>query len=258
MTGRAPIILITGGAKGLGRAFAEELGRSGAVVVITGRDQTALLAARDELRAANIVADAVVADATDKAAASAVVEHVEGTFGSLDVLVNNAGLAGPVGPTWELDEGEWWEAMEVNLRGTMVMSSAALMYMVRRQNGRIINIVSHAGVYRWPYATAYSVSKAAVIKLTENLAAETRRLGVTVLSYHPGLVDIGITLAGAEKAAASGNPWEQRIASWIEGERAAGRLTPVAQATAVLRRLTEGAADHRSGEYITFEDELEQ
>ncbi|WP_434445414.1 SDR family NAD(P)-dependent oxidoreductase [Lentzea sp. E54] len=250
-------VLITGGAKGLGRSFAEELGRAGAFVVITGRDRQALLAARDEMRAEGIVVDAVAADSTDRAAVTSAVEHVERSAGGLDVLVNNAGLAGPIGNTWEVDDDEWWQAMEVNVRGTMLTSTAALPHMVRRGAGRIINIVSHAGVYRWPRATAYSVSKAAVIKLTENLAAETREHGVTVLSYHPGLVEAGITLSSLARAEAGGNPWEKRIAAWYEVERTAGRTTPIARAAAVLRRLAEGAADHRSGEYITVEDVLE-
>ncbi len=247
--------MITGGAKGLGRAFADALGRAGANVVITGRDGAALTLAERELHAAGTSAVAVVADVTDRAAMARVVQRAEDAFGGLDVLVNNAGVRGPIGPTWEVDHDALWHAMEVNLGGTMIACRAALASMIPRGAGRIINIVSHAGVHRWPYATAYSVSKAAVIKLTENLAIELRRHGIVVLSYHPGLLDLGITIEGA-RAAESGGEWERRIASWVEGERAAGRITPVARATDALLRLVTSDDKGLSGRYVTVDDEI--
>ena len=253
MAGRRTVV-VTGGAKGLGRAFAETLGRAGVNVVITGRDATALALAERELRAAGAAVEAVVADITDRAAMADVVRRAEDAFGVLDVLVNNAGVRGPVGPTWEIDHDALWRAMEVNVGGTMIACRAALESMVPRGAGLIVNIVSHAGVHRWPHATAYSVSKAAVIKFTENLAVEVRRHGVGVLSYHPGLLDIGLTVEGA-KAATVGGVWEQRIAAWVEGERAAGRITPVAQATDVLLRLVTSDDNELSGRYITVDDE---
>src|SRR5215207_6780088 len=95
---------------------------------------------------------------------------------------------GPVGPTWEIEPDRWWRTMEVNLRGTLLCTQLVLPEMVHRRRGRIVNISSHAGVFRWPLVSAYSVSKAAVAKLTENLARETHRHGVSVFSVHPGLL----------------------------------------------------------------------
>ena len=252
---RGHTVVVTGGAKGLGRALADAFGRVNANVVITGRDGAALALAALELRAAGTSAVAVVADVTDRAAMARVVQRAEDAFGGLDVLVNNAGVRGPVGPTWEVDHDALWHAMEVNLGGTMIACRAALASMIPRGAGRIINIVSHAGAHRWPHATAYSVSKAAVIKFTENLAIELRHHSVVVLSYHPGLLDLGITIEGA-RAAASGGEWERRIASWVEGERAAGRITPVARATDALLRLVTSDDKGLSGRYVTVDDEI--
>ncbi|MGZ3146381.1 SDR family NAD(P)-dependent oxidoreductase [Lentzea chajnantorensis] len=214
-----PGVLVTGGATGFGRVFAEEMCRAGAAVVITGRDSGALRQARDELPGVC----AVTMDSTDRASVEAAVTAAEAASGPLDALVHVVDVAGPVGPAWEVDQDDWWRAVEVALRGTAVTTAAVLARMVPRKHGRIVTVVSHATGAR---ATACSVAKAAVVGLTEGLAAETREHGVTVLSYHPGPVDPG----------------------------AAGPAA--AEAAAVLRRIVEGTADHRSGEHLTAEDPL--
>jgi len=119
-------------------------------------------------------------------------------------------------------------------------------------SGRIINVVSNAGVHRWPYVTAYSVSKAAVIKLTENLAVELKRRPIAVLSYDPGMVDVG--LMGRGCTLSSSNPDEQRVATWARSQRDNGRFTPVEQSAGLLARIVSGEFDHRSGGLLTPAD----
>ncbi|WP_082373258.1 SDR family NAD(P)-dependent oxidoreductase [Nocardia sp. NRRL S-836] len=206
-------VLITGGATGFGRVLAEELCRAGAAVVITGPDSAALRQVRGEL----LAVAAVTVDCTDPASVEAAVAAAEAAFGPLDVLVNNVGVTGAA---WEIGQDDWWRAVEVDLRGTALTTAAVLRRMVPRKRGRIVNVVSHRGEDGSYHATASSVSAAAVVKLTEGLAAEHRGHGVTVLSC------------------------------------AAGRGTPAAEAASVLRRVVEGAADHRSGEHLTVEDPL--
>jgi NAD(P)-dependent dehydrogenase (short-subunit alcohol dehydrogenase family) len=252
---RGRTVLVTGGAKGLGRAFCRRLGRAGANVVISGRDQAALDQTGDALRAEGISVQTVVADVTDLKAMRRAVASAVDAFGGLDVLVNNAGTPGPIGPAWEVDADGWWQTVEVNLRGTMLSSTAALEVMAARRHGRIINVVSHAGAHRWPFFSAYAVSKGAVIKLTDNLAAELRQHNVAVLSFHPGLLDLGMTKAGDE-ADNSGNPWAQRVVDWVQGQRAEGRFAEVERATGMLLHLAAGGADERSGGYLTVDDEL--
>ena len=111
--------------------------------------------------------------------------------------------------------------MDVNLRGVMLSSQLVLPDMVERCRGRIINITSRAGAHRWPLVSAYSVSKAAVIKLTENLAHETARFGVGVFSVHPGLLPIGMStsVTGAEPT----NRYERKVQEWTLGELREGR-----------------------------------
>jgi NAD(P)-dependent dehydrogenase (short-subunit alcohol dehydrogenase family) len=237
--------------------FAGALAAAGASLVLTGRDEWALGQAAVQLAGAADTGSVTVfpADVTDPRAMTAAVAHAHAVHGRVDVLINNAGIGGPLGPLWETDDDAWWQAMETCLHGTIRACRAALPIMIGQSAGRIINIVSSAGFARWPHASAYSTSKAAVIKLGENLAAEVRPHNITVLSYYPGLCDIGMTHDHLARGI-TGDPWTDRVGEWLRAERAAGRFTPSADAAAGLIQLASGQADSRSGEYITVDDVL--
>jgi NAD(P)-dependent dehydrogenase (short-subunit alcohol dehydrogenase family) len=179
-------------------------------------------------------------------------------LGPVDVLVNNAGVRGPAGPMWEVDPEQWRETLEINLRGTFVCSRTVLPSMIERERGRIVNVSSNAGAHRWPYFTAYAVSKAAVIKLTESLAVETRDHGVSVFAVHPGIVRAGLTDAAMEeRPPAPKGSLEERVRSWFERELAAGRTVSAEQAAALVVDVASGRADALSGRYIAIEDDLD-
>ncbi|MFS8100734.1 SDR family oxidoreductase [Lentzea alba] len=238
-------VLITGGAKELGRAFSEAVGAQGHQLVITGRDEKALDAVEAELKAQGVDVETHVADLGDPSATPKLIESI----GGVDVLVNNGALGGPVGPTWQVDETEWWRTFEVNLRGTASAMNAAIRTMT---SGRVINVVSNAGVHRWPYVTAYSVSKAAVIKLTENVAVELKHRPIAVLSYDPGMVDVGLMHRG--RTMDSDDPDLRRVSQWAKSQHTRGSFTPVEQSAGLLARIVSGEFDHRSGGLITPED----
>ena len=218
--------------------------------MLTGRDAEVLSSVVKELGARGVRALAAPADLTDPPTLAEAVADAEGVFGPIDVLVNNAGVAGPTGPLWETDEDEWWRTFEVNVRGTAYACRAVLPGMTARRFGRVINIVSEAGRRRWPHASAYSVSKAAVIKLTENLAGEVRAHGVRVFSYHPGLLDLGIT-GDHLRRHPTGDPWEDLVGDWLLAQRTAGRFTEPERAAGQLVRIAAGEADELSGGYLT-------
>ncbi|KZB86515.1 SDR family NAD(P)-dependent oxidoreductase [Amycolatopsis regifaucium] len=254
---RDSTVLITGGAKGLGRAFTEALGQAGARVFITGRDTAALQETVEKLAADGILVEAVRADVTDGDAMKDVVARIMDVSGRLDVLVNNAVDPGPAGPTADIDFDAWWRTQQVNVAGPLLSAQAALAVMIPAGRGRIINLVSPAGIKRWPYATAYSVSKAALLKLSENLAAELRSTGVTVLSYNPGIVDAGLTRAGIEFAGTTDDPWLARLGRWAIEARDSGAFTPLDTAVKALVRLARGDADVLAGLVINAEDDLD-
>jgi len=172
------------------------------------------------------------------------------------VLVNGAGIVGPIGPLWEVDAREWWATMEVNLAGLVLCTQLVLPEMVARRRGRILNISSQAGVRRWPLVSAYSVSKAAVTKLTENLAREVDRFGISVLSVPPGLLPLGMGIA-PDKPASSPLSHEDRIWSWVDRELAEGRGAQPADAVDLIVRLAAGDADALSGRHVSVHDDLD-
>lgn len=120
---------------------------------------------------------AVPADVTERQAVAAIVDTVTARFGPVDLLINNAGTVTPLGPLWKIDPDEWWRSMEINLRSVLLCSSAVLLGMVARQRGRIINIASAAGKAATAHVAAYVTAKTAMVRLTENLAAETKEHG---------------------------------------------------------------------------------
>ena len=179
------VALISGGGRGLGRVLAEALADAGAAVGLVARSADELAAAALHIRTAGGVAATATADVSDQDETANAFAELQRQLGTADLLINNAAIGGPVGPAWKVDPELWWRTLEVNLRGVFICSRSALAGMIARKHGRIINITSQAGVFRWPEVSAYSVSKAAVVKFTENLAAETRRDGVHVFSVHP-------------------------------------------------------------------------
>ena len=185
---RGSVALVTGAGRGVGQLVARTFADAGAAVAMVARSADELAHTVELISATGGVAAAAVADVTDAAGLAAAVADLRHQLGPVDLLVNNAGILGPAGPAVGARLDEWWTTMDVNVRGLVLATQLVLPDMVAAGRGRIINITSQAGVHRWPLASAYSVSKAAVVKLTENLALETRRHGVGVFSVHPGLL----------------------------------------------------------------------
>jgi NAD(P)-dependent dehydrogenase (short-subunit alcohol dehydrogenase family) len=250
------VALITGAGRGIGRALAQALAGSGAAVAVLSRTEAELERTAREIARAGGRAMPVVADVTKRAEVTRAVEECR-TLGPIDLLVNNAGVAGPIGRMWDGDPDSWWRAVEINLRGTFNCIHAVLPSMVDRGGGRIINVASDAGAYRWPLVSHYSVAKAAVIKLTENLAVETGRHGITAFAIHPGLLRVGLTEKSLDSEAPDGSP-EAVVQAWVRRQVDDGRVVTLERACDLVVRLASGEADQLSGRYITVHDDLEE
>jgi NADP-dependent 3-hydroxy acid dehydrogenase YdfG len=246
-----PLALVTGGGRGYGACVVRALAAQGAVVGVLGRDAGAVGAIADEVSGV-----AVVADVLDVQAVRRGIDALVERCGPVEILVNNAGVAGTFGRAWEIDGDDWWRTVEVNLRGSHNVTSAVLAAMCDRGRGRIINVVSNAGVNRWPLGSSYAVSKAALIKYGENVAAEVRRFGVVVLNFNPGILEIGLTetLFAAEPQPGT---HDAMIAAWLREQLAAGRGIAAEVSAAQLARLASGAADALTGRYITAYDDID-
>src|SRR5262249_45143226 len=156
-----------GGGRGIGRAIALGLAAAGSSVAVVARTEAQLAEAAGQIAAAGGRSLAVAGDVAEPGEMDRILAAVERSLGPVDLLVHNAGLAGPIGPTWEVSPEEWWRCLEVNLRGPLLACRAALPAMIARGQGRIVNVASGAGTRAIPYLGAYVTSKTALIRLTE-------------------------------------------------------------------------------------------
>jgi NAD(P)-dependent dehydrogenase (short-subunit alcohol dehydrogenase family) len=188
------VAVVTGGNRGLGRAFAHALGEAGATIAVVARDPDANSAVVDELTAAGIRAAAFRADVGDRSAVVAVAQEITAELGQVDVLVNNAGTC-VHRPALEVTEAEWDEVMRVNVDGVWHGCQVFGGQMVAAGGGVIVNIGSMSGqiVNRPQWQPAYNASKAAVHHLTKSLAAEWAPHGVRVNAVAPGYVRTEMT-----------------------------------------------------------------
>ncbi len=176
------VAIVTGASRGLGRAAVEALVAEGVRVVAAARSADALAelvaAAPERVRAAPV-------DVTDRAAVAGLVEVALEAFGRLDVVVNNAG-AFPAGRFEAMDQATWDHTFEVNVHAPVVLIRAAAPVLLGQGSGKVINVASTSGLTGKPVLAAYSSSKAALIRLTEALAAEWADRGVQVNAIAPG------------------------------------------------------------------------
>ena len=185
-----PVVLITGGTSGIGRACALEFGRAGYAVVVTGRDATRLAATAETLLAAGIAHHTVRADVGDQVAAARAVDETVARFGRLDVLLNNAGLSMRA-RFQDADLSVIEQLMQTNFFGTVYTTKFALPYLLESK-GSIVGISSIAGFRGLPGRTGYSASKFAMNGFLEALRTELLGQGVHVLLAAPGFTESNI------------------------------------------------------------------
>jgi NAD(P)-dependent dehydrogenase (short-subunit alcohol dehydrogenase family) len=253
---RGTASVITGGGRGIGRVLAQALAGAGAAVGLIARSGDELAETVGLVTAAGGTAEAARADITDQQAVAEAIGALCRRLGPVDLLVNNAGVSGPFGDAWQVDADDWWRAVEINLRGSYLCSRVVLPAMTARGTGRIVNITSEAGAFRWPQVSAYSVSKAAMIKFTENLAAEAGRHGVRAFSVHPGITPIGLSERALAGVAPPGSA-EARMHAWLRRELRDGRGAEPALVAALVVRLAAGHADQLSGCHLSVHDDLD-
>lgn len=190
------IVLVTGSGRGIGRSIALAFGARGADIVVAGRTQASLDAVAHEIRCCGAKALALTCDVTRKEEVEALEHEIAGRLGTVQVLVNNAGIA-PAAAFLEMEDRLWEEVLRVNLTGVYNCCKVFLPGMIASGWGRIINIASTVSKVVYSHISAYATSKHAVLGLTRSLAVEMAKSGVTVNAVCPGYVDTDLTRKNA-------------------------------------------------------------
>jgi 3-oxoacyl-[acyl-carrier protein] reductase len=180
------VAVVTGAGRGIGAAIALELSRLGAIAVLCGRTLAALESSAQAITQAGGTAELVSCDVTSLGSVEAAARQVEGSFGHVDVLVNNAGVGGFGGPLHQLAPDSWEQILNTNLRGVFYTTRAFVPMMIRARSGHIINISSLAGKNALPNGAAYAASKWGLNGLSYSLAEELRSYNIRVAVICPG------------------------------------------------------------------------
>jgi len=244
------VALITGGGRGLGRAFAQALATTGVKVAVTARTEREL----DETHALITETGGIVrvfsADVTDRHTMEQMVGSVAEEFGPVDILVNNAAIITPLGYDWDIDPDTWWRTLEINLRGAYLCAHLVLPAMMQRRSGRIINVTSGGAHHVVPFGTAYCTSKAALSQWTNMLAAAVQEHGISVFALAPaGPTAMLQTLATSPNVPQEVNAHFQ--AALEEGE------SWIQDSVRLLMALISGQADRLTGRHISYDDSID-
>lgn len=231
--------IVTGGSRGIGRAIVKELAGRGARVAFSyssNREKAEALVG--EIEAEGGKALAFQADVVDAAAAEKMVQEVKAAFGSVDFLVNNAGITRD-GLIMRMSEADWDAVIDTNLKGVFNVTKPAVAIMVRQRKGAIVNISSISGVVGMAGQTNYSASKAGLIGFTKALAKEVAKRNVTVNALALGLIETDMTSVLAEE-------YKQKMIESIP----LGRYGSVKEVGEIVAFLLSDSAQYITGQVI--------
>jgi len=243
------VVLITGCSSGIGLETALAFARRGGATYASMRDPARATRLRERAEAEGLPMEVLALDVTDDASVMAAVRAVQRRHGAIDVLVNNAGSARAIGPVWEVDPDEWWQDIESSLRSAFLCSRAVLPGMLERGAGRILNVSSYVALRPTPYISGYAAAKAALLSLTEALAASVGDTDVRVFAVTPGRFHSELMRHLMDSEA--GKRWLPGIGEggrWVEPER-------VAQ---LILFLATGKGDELNGRFLHALDDLDE
>ena len=242
------VAIVTGAGRGIGRATALALAQRGYPVGLIARSAAELDETRTLVEQAGGNAVAAPADVTDLEAVARAVTALVGEGDGVSVLVNNAGSLHAIGPLWEVDLDDWWTDVHTSLGGAFNLCRTVVPGMIARGSGRIVNVVSYAGTRPAPYQTAYGCAKAAVVNLTESLAASLATHGVQAFAVAPGYTDTAMTRELVESEAGR---------TWLP-EAGSGRVVDAERSAELIATLASGGADALSGRLLHALDDVDE
>ena len=248
------VALVTGAGRGIGRAISLVLARAGAQLILAGRDVDALNETAELISQLKVAPTPLIChmDLLDTATIDRAVKLSLDKFGHIDVLVNNSGITGQSAPLWELDESEWDEAIDTNLKGPFLVSKAVIPSMISRKKGSIIFIGSVTGKRPLANRSVYAASKLGLVGMMRTLALELGKEGVRVNLISPGFV-AGPRLDGviAQVARDEGTTLDEMKTKWLEMIPTGKFVSPEEIAQGVLF-LASDRSSSTTGEDLNF------
>ena len=243
------VAVVTGASRGIGKAIAVHLACQGAATAGIARPGPDLAALPQEAEGAAGRLVAYPADVTSAGEVEAAFARVDADLGTPQLVVACAGTADVLGPLWLADPQQWWQAVAVDLRGTMLTAQCAISRMLAAGGGRLVTIYGNLGDRQQGYVSAFAVAKAGIARLTESLACELAETQVRVLGVHPGFVRTAMT----EQLA-----WGQQGRAWLPGfsETAERRWADAQPAADLITAIALGAADQLTGRILHPRDDL--
>jgi NAD(P)-dependent dehydrogenase (short-subunit alcohol dehydrogenase family) len=242
-------VLITAGADGLGLEMTRLFHRAGASVLICDISAARLEDAQRELPGLHTI----VADVADEASVAAMFQAVQDRLGGLDILINNAGIAGPTGYVETLSKADWDRTLAVNITGQFLCARLAVPLLKQSRAGVMINLSSAAGHLGFPGRSAYAASKWAVVGFTKSLALELGAHGIRVNAILPGAVEGPRIRAVIDaKARTLGRPVDE-IAAQYENQAALGRMVTARDVANMVLFNASEAAGNISGQAIAVD-----
>ena len=238
------VVMVTGAARGIGKAIAEAFGAEGAQVVILDVLEDEGRAAAKAIEDAGGRATALTVDATDPQQVKDAVAKIAIDYRRIDVLVNNIGWNSPT-PFLESDEALWQKLLDINLMTALRFSREVLPHMVERQTGSVVNIASIAAIHPWPGSVLYGVAKAGIVSMTRSLAAAMAEHGVRVNCVCPGPTETDLS-----KVLRKTNP---EYVKSIHGKLQIGRLADPEEIAATVLFLASDAASFVLGDALVVD-----
>ncbi len=236
------VALVTGGSRGIGRAVALLLARQGATVAVASRRIDGCEAVAAEIRAAGGAASAYGCHIGEPAQVDALLAEIDARHGRLDILVNNAATNPYFGPSIDMDLSAWQKTVDVNIRGYFWTSIGAARRMMRNGRGAIVNVASVNAFRPMEGQACYSLTKAAIVNMTQGLAKEWARAGIRVNALVPGLVETRFAAAIHENAG---------LRAAMERGVPMGRIAQPEEMAGAVLYLVSDAASYTTGSCLT-------